>query len=187
MPNQIGPHVGQRIVAFALGHPGYGARRISAELAREKWGAIRISERGMLRVLCRVGLNTGAKRVALVARNRDPYECRPLVPRPGSAHRRHRSGEKVRLDCSTSGGCRAPRATSANTQRSTSPPRSAGRSCTPPSATCAHGTPASCCTASRANWRPPDGSSRRSPSTTARSPAPNSSATLSSNAAPTNG
>jgi len=37
MPNQIGPNVEQRI-AFALGHPGYGQRRISAELAREKWG-----------------------------------------------------------------------------------------------------------------------------------------------------
>jgi hypothetical protein len=24
MPNQIGPHLEQRIIAFALGHPGYG-------------------------------------------------------------------------------------------------------------------------------------------------------------------
>ena len=40
MPNQIGPHLEQRIIAFALGHPGYGPRRISAELAREKWGGI---------------------------------------------------------------------------------------------------------------------------------------------------
>ena len=37
MPNQIGPHLEQRIIAFCLGHPGYGPRRISAELAREKW------------------------------------------------------------------------------------------------------------------------------------------------------
>jgi hypothetical protein len=36
MPNQIGPHLEQRIIAFALGHPGYGPRRISAELARAK-------------------------------------------------------------------------------------------------------------------------------------------------------
>src|SRR5215207_4970224 len=41
MPNQIGPHLEQRIIAFALGHPGYGPRRISAELAREKWGRSR--------------------------------------------------------------------------------------------------------------------------------------------------
>jgi transposase len=39
MPNEIGPHLEQRIVAFALGHPGLGPRRISAELAREKWAA----------------------------------------------------------------------------------------------------------------------------------------------------
>jgi hypothetical protein len=40
MPNQIGSHPEQRIIAFALGHPGYGARRMSAELARAKWGGI---------------------------------------------------------------------------------------------------------------------------------------------------
>jgi hypothetical protein len=38
MPNEIGPQLEQRIVAFALGHPGLGPRRIAAELAREKWG-----------------------------------------------------------------------------------------------------------------------------------------------------
>ena len=51
MPNQIGPHLEQRIIAFSLGHPGYGPRRISAELAREKWGGLRISEHGVWRVL----------------------------------------------------------------------------------------------------------------------------------------
>jgi len=54
MPNQIGPHLEQRIIAFALGHPSYGPRRISAELAREKWGGLRISEHGVWRVLVRV-------------------------------------------------------------------------------------------------------------------------------------
>src|SRR4029450_7379060 len=42
MPNQIGPHLEQRIIAFALAGPGLGPRRISAELRREKWGGIRI-------------------------------------------------------------------------------------------------------------------------------------------------
>jgi transposase len=74
MPNQIGPHLEQKIIAFSLGDPGPGPRRIPAELAREKWGAIRISERGDWRVLCRVGLNTRSKRLALIARHRDPYE-----------------------------------------------------------------------------------------------------------------
>jgi transposase-like protein len=34
MPNAISVLVSQRIIAFALGHPGFGPARISAELAR---------------------------------------------------------------------------------------------------------------------------------------------------------
>jgi transposase InsO family protein len=99
MPNEIGPHLEQRIVAFALAHPGLGPRRISAELAREKWGAIRISEHGVWRVLRRVGLNTRGKRLALVARHRDPYERRPELPRPERHIEATEPGEKVQLDC----------------------------------------------------------------------------------------
>jgi transposase len=39
MPNALSPIVEQRIVAFALGHPGLGPARISAELARPMWVA----------------------------------------------------------------------------------------------------------------------------------------------------
>src|SRR5947199_8349026 len=99
MPNQIGPHLEQRIIAFSLGHPGYGPRRISAELAREKWGAIRISEHGVWRVLCRVGLNTRSKRLALIARHRDPYERRPPIPPPQRHIDATQPGEKAQLDC----------------------------------------------------------------------------------------
>ena len=99
MPNQIGPHLEQRIIAFALGHPGHGPRRISAELAREKWGGVRISEHGVWRVLRRVGLNTRAKRLALIARHRDPYERRPLVAPPERHIDASVPGEKVQLDC----------------------------------------------------------------------------------------
>ena len=99
MPNQIGPHLEQRIIAFALGHPGLGPRRISAELAREKWGAIRISEHGIWRVLCRMGLNTRAKRLALIARHRDPYERKPDLPPPERHIDACQPGEKVQLDC----------------------------------------------------------------------------------------
>jgi hypothetical protein len=53
MPNQIRPHLEHRIIAFALGHPGFGPRRIAAERARPKWGGMRISERGVWRVLRR--------------------------------------------------------------------------------------------------------------------------------------
>src|SRR5262245_39909377 len=42
MPNQVGPHIEQRVLAFSLAHPGCGPRRISAELRREKWGGLRI-------------------------------------------------------------------------------------------------------------------------------------------------
>jgi transposase InsO family protein len=99
MPNQIGPHLEQRIVAFALGHPGLGPRRISAELAREKWGGLRISEHGVWRVLVRVGLNTRAKRLALIARHRDAYERQPAIAPPERHIEATRPGEKVQLDC----------------------------------------------------------------------------------------
>src|SRR5512144_2452975 len=56
MPNQIGPHLEQRILAFALARPGLGPRRISSELRRPKWGGIRVSEHGVWRVLRRFNL-----------------------------------------------------------------------------------------------------------------------------------
>ena len=99
MPNQIGPHLEQRIVAFALGHPALGPRRISAELQRQKWGGIRISEHGVWRALLRVGLNTRSKRLALVARHRDRYERRPPLPGPERHIEASEPGQKVQLDC----------------------------------------------------------------------------------------
>ena len=99
MPNEIGPHLEQRIVAFSLAHPGFGPRRISAKLAREKWGGIRISEHGVWRVLCRVGLNTRGKRLALVARHRDPYERAPSPPPPERHIEASEPGELVQTDC----------------------------------------------------------------------------------------
>ena len=99
MPNEIGPHLEQRIVAFSLGHPGLGPRRISAERARPKWGGLRVSEHGVWRVLSRVGLNTRSKRLALIARHRDPYERRPDRA-PSERHiDASEPGEKVQLDC----------------------------------------------------------------------------------------
>ena len=46
MANQTSRFVEQRVVAFALGHPGFGPLRISAELRRDKWGGIVISSNG---------------------------------------------------------------------------------------------------------------------------------------------
>jgi transposase InsO family protein len=99
MPNQLGPHLEQRVIAFALGHPGLGPRRISAELRREKWGGIRISEHGVWRVLSRVGLNTRSKRLALIARHHDPYERKPDSPPPERHIDASEPGQKVQLDC----------------------------------------------------------------------------------------
>ena len=99
MPNEIGPHLEQRIIAFSLAHPGFGPRRISAELAREKWGGLRISEHGVWRVLRRVGLNTRSRRLALIARHRDPYERAPSPP-PLERHiDASVPGEVVQTDC----------------------------------------------------------------------------------------
>ena len=99
MPNQIGPHLEHRVLAFAIGHPGFGPRRISAELRRPKWGGIRISEHGVWRVLRRFNLNTRSKRHALIARHADPYERKP-TEEPKELHiDASEPGEKVQMDC----------------------------------------------------------------------------------------
>ncbi len=183
MPNQIGPHLEQKIIAFALGHPGLGPRRISAGLARQKWGAIRISEHGVWRVLVRVELNTRSKRLALIARHRDPYERKPPAPPPERHIDATEPGEKVQLDRFFVG---RPRAPSGNTPRLTSRRPPPGPSCTPPSATPARATPASRSSASPASSPPPAASCARSPPTTGQSSAPATSATPSSTSAPAN-
>ena len=135
MPNQLGPHLEQRIVAFALGQPGFGPKRISAELAREKWGGLRISANGVWRVLKRHGLNTRRKRLALVAGYAAVYERKPPEPEP---ERHVEAPSRVSWSgstASTSAGSPGRRAPSGSTPRSTSPPASPGPSCTRPRAT----------------------------------------------------
>ena len=83
MPNQLSPVIEQRIVAFALGHPGLGPKRIAAQLARPEWGGLLISPNGVYKALVRHGLNTRTKRLALVAGYRAPYEPpREAPPEP---------------------------------------------------------------------------------------------------------
>src|ERR1700693_100012 len=67
MPNQLSQLTEQRILAFCLGHPGLGPRRISATLAQERWGGIVISPNGVWRVLRRHGLSRRISRLSLVA------------------------------------------------------------------------------------------------------------------------
>ncbi len=98
MPNQLPAMVEERILAFAIAHPGYGPRRIPSELGREKWGGIVVSHNGVWRVLCRHGLNTRGRRLSLVAGYRAPYEP-PREPPPEPHIEVERPGELVGFDC----------------------------------------------------------------------------------------
>jgi hypothetical protein len=98
MPNELGPHLEQRIIAFALAHPGLGPKRIAAELRREKWGGLVISPNGVSRVLRRRGLNTRTRRLSLVAGYQARYERSPLPSQPRHVEA-SRPGQLVGLDC----------------------------------------------------------------------------------------
>jgi hypothetical protein len=130
MANQTSPFIEQRVVAFSLGQPGFGPMRISAELRRAKWGGIVISPNGVHRVLRRHGLNTRAKRLGLVAGYAAPPEPerRPAPPHPHLQV--SLPGEMVQMDCFFIGRLSGAKGAVCSTQRSTSPRRTAGRSCT---------------------------------------------------------
>ena len=75
-----------------------GPRRVAAELARPRWGGLVVSANGVWRCLRRHGLNTRAKRLALVAGYRAPYE--PPRERESERHvEAERPGELVGVDC----------------------------------------------------------------------------------------
>lgn len=98
MPNQIPAMVEERIVAFSLGHPGLGPKRIAAQLRRPEWGGLGVSPNGVWKVLLRHGLNTRARRLALVAGHRAPHEP-PREPEPEPHVDSGRPGELVGMDC----------------------------------------------------------------------------------------
>ncbi|MEK6192608.1 MAG: helix-turn-helix domain-containing protein, partial [Chloroflexota bacterium] len=98
MPNQLSAVIEQRIVSFAIAHPGLGPKRISSELGREKWGAIAVSPSGVYNALRRHGLNTRKLRLSLVAGYRAPYEP-PREPQPEPHIDVSRPGELVGIDC----------------------------------------------------------------------------------------
>ena len=97
MPNALPKMVEQRIVSFSIAHPGLGPQRVASELARPKWGGLRVSKNGVWRCLVRHGLSTRSKRLALVAGYAAPYEP------PREPEERHmqadRPGELVGMDC----------------------------------------------------------------------------------------
>jgi transposase InsO family protein len=98
MPNQTPLIVEQRIVAFSLGHPGLGPRRIAAMLARPEWGGLAVSPNGVWKVLRRHGISTRAKRLGLIAGYRAPYEP-PRRPELEPHIETDRPGELVGIDC----------------------------------------------------------------------------------------
>ena len=98
MPNQLSALIEQKIIAFALGHPGLGPRRIASRLARPEWGGLIVSSNGVYKTLVRHGLNTRAKRLALVAGYRAPY-APPREPEPEPHVDSSRPGELVGIDC----------------------------------------------------------------------------------------
>jgi len=99
MPNQVPPWLEERLIAFALGHPGLGPRRIAAQLALPMWGGLRISASGALKVLHRHGLQTRRRRLALVAGYAAPAEPEAR-PAPPLLHlEATRPGDLVQLDC----------------------------------------------------------------------------------------
>src|SRR5437867_9201687 len=98
MPNQLPAMVEERVVAFAIAHPGFGPKRIASELRRPKWGGIVVSANGVWRVLRRHGLNTRTKRLALVAGYAAPYQP-PRDPLPELHIDVSRPGGLVGIDC----------------------------------------------------------------------------------------
>jgi len=98
MPNAIPVLVEQRIVAFALGHPGYGPAHIASELRRPKWGGFVVSANGVWRVLRRHGIGTRALRLGLLAGYAAPPEP-AREPEPERHICVDHPGELVQMDC----------------------------------------------------------------------------------------
>jgi len=98
MPNQLSRLVEERIVAFSLGHPGLGPRRVAAQLARPAWGGLVVSHNAVYKVLRRHGLSTRRARLALVAGYRAPY-APPSEPSREPHIDVDRAGELVGMDC----------------------------------------------------------------------------------------
>jgi len=98
MPNRVPPWVEERVVAFALGFPGFGPRRIAAELRRERWQGIVISANGVWRILRRHGISTRLKRLSLIAGAAIPPAPEAQEPYEGHLEAKE-PGDLVQLDC----------------------------------------------------------------------------------------
>ncbi|HEV2029197.1 MAG TPA: DDE-type integrase/transposase/recombinase [Candidatus Dormibacteraeota bacterium] len=99
MPNAISVIVERQIIAFALGHPGFGPLRIAAELQRPKWGGLKLSANGVWRVLRRNGLNRRRQRLALLSGAIAAPEPVPAVPAPERHLDVNHPGQLIQMDC----------------------------------------------------------------------------------------
>lgn len=99
MPNQLPPWIEERVISFALGHPGLGPARVAAQLRMPMWGAVVVSPSGVLKVLRRHGLGTRIQRLGLVA----GYAAKPereAPPQPEPLHLDvEQPGDLVQVDC----------------------------------------------------------------------------------------
>lgn len=99
MPNQLAPWLEQQVLAMALGSPGLGPRRLSAQLRRPMWGGHVISPSGVFKVLRRHGIQTRQRRLSLVAGYASPAEPEPPPQLPEQHLDVREPGDLVQLDC----------------------------------------------------------------------------------------
>jgi len=99
MPNQVAPWLEHQVVAFALGQPGLGARRISAQLALPKWGGYKLGPSTVYKILSRHGLSTRQRRLSLVAGYASPPEPERMPPPVPQHLDAEKPGDLVQIDC----------------------------------------------------------------------------------------
>jgi transposase len=150
MANATSPLIERRVVAFALGHPGFGPARIAAELAQPCWGGIQLSANGVWRVLRRHGLQTRARGATGWSPATLPHRrLRGLRRRPSATWTWTIPVSRSSSIASASAGSAVPRAPCGSTPPSTWPRPTPGP-CTSPAATPRLSGPAP----SPAKWRP---------------------------------
>jgi Winged helix-turn helix len=131
MPNELGPHLEQRILAFSLAHPGLG-RSGSPPSWPGRSGAgsgSRPTESGA----CSAGTGSTPAPAAWASWPATPLATSGARPNPSPSGTSRPPGlaSWSGSTASTSVASRAPRGRSGSTRRSTSDPASPGPSCTP--------------------------------------------------------
>ena len=99
MPNQIAPWLEHQVVAFALGQPGLGPRRISAQLALAKWGGYQLAPSTVYKILRRHGLGTRQRRLSLIAGYASPPEPEAVAAAEPQHLEAEEPGDLVQFDC----------------------------------------------------------------------------------------